>query len=799
MNWIVRIRMMLGALFIGLLAGCSGGGGGSAGPYTITLRADDTSLPLNIANETARIGGRYTTTLYVEARDSAGRPIPGGDEVFSCNVTSNLDSGYLYYLDGDSEHQTTTTLADGTQAITPNAYRSIVLDANSGGSSFHFHAWNIKGSATVRCSVTEPTGNIQRTASVTIQVGESSGGVSQLVMDTISSPGYIYAQGLNGPTQMQIQANLVDEAGQPIANPTSGKNNLQVRIVPIATTTADDAALLRGVNGAGSAVSGSAIHVRSINGQAQFTLVSGNSAGTVMIEAISDLADNDVSNGIAQPLVNYYAATVVTEAPGSTSSSTLSISTESLPAATGDVPYAALLTASGGTPPYTWSTAITSEALFSLGLTLGETGTISGTPTNSTSGSYSFIAQVRDSRGFTQQKALAINYTASPATTPVTPVIPALVVSPTSGSGAAGAVLTFVITGGSPSYAAVTNNSLVATVGNVTFTGNQYRVAVTLEGTGSTSIIVTDSSGKAITIPITVSGGAGTQALTVTPSVGGSVAIGQQFVMMVSGGTASYTVTSTNTSIGTVAPATIASSGGTFTFTPVKAGTVDLIVRDTSGSIQTVTMTVTQPGGTLLTVVPSTVNWKTTGCTVGSPYTDFVVYGGTPGVSPDPVYTAISTSPLVADIELVGGTQLRTDTASGNLFFRVAVTCGAEGDATIVIRDGVNATITSTFTLQVDDPTLPTAPTVSPASLAVNSPNAGTRDLVFVVSGGAPNYAVVSSDSTIASIVGSVSVTDGQYRFTARLQANSSGVVNFIVTDANGLSALSTVTVTDVP
>jgi hypothetical protein len=796
-NWIVRIRLMLGVMLIGLLAGCGGGGAGSAGPYTITLRADKTSLPLNIANEGARIGGRYTTTLYVEARDSAGRPIPGGDEAFACNVTSSLDSGYLYYLDGSPEHQTTTTLADGTQAITPNAYRSIVLDSNSGGSSFHFHAWNIKGTATIRCSVTEPTGNIQRSASVTIQVGESSGGVSQLVMDTISSPGYIYAQGLNGPTQMQIQANLVDEAGQPIANPTSGKNNLQVRIVPVATTTADDAALLRGVNGAGSAVSGSAIHVRSINGQAQFTLVSGNTAGTVMIEAISDLADNDVSNGIAQPLVNYYAATVVTVAPGSTSGSTLAIATESLPAATGNIPYAALLSASGGTPPYTWSTAITSEALFSLGLTLGETGTISGTPTNSTSGSYSFIAQVRDSKGFTQQKTLAINYTAPPTTTPVTPVIPALVVSPTSGSGAAGTDLTFVITGGSPSYAAVTNNSLIATVGNVSFTGSQYRVVVTLVGTGSTSVVITDSSGKAITIPITVSGGAGTQALTVTPSVGGSVAIGQQFVMMVSGGTAPYTVTSTNTSIGTVAPTSVATSGGTFTFTPVKAGTVDLIVRDTSGSIQTVTMTVTQPGGTLLTVVPSTVNWKTTGCTAGSPYTDFVVYGGTPGAAPTQ-YTAISTSPLVADIVLSGGAQLRTD-SNGNRYFRVAVTCGAEGDATIVIRDSVNATITSTFTLQVDDPALPAAPTVSPASLSANSPNSLTRDLVFVVSGGTPNYAVVSSDSSIASIVGPVAQTDGQYRFTARLQANSAGVVNFIVTDGNGVSALSTMTVTDVP
>ena len=119
------------------LSAC-GGGGGSGGeshaPYQISLRADKTLLPLNVSGQLPGIGAYapFTTTLYVNALE-AGRPIPGAEkDVFSCNVNGGLDSGSLYYLDGDDEHEDD----DGR----PNSYRSITLGSNSGGNSFHFHA-----------------------------------------------------------------------------------------------------------------------------------------------------------------------------------------------------------------------------------------------------------------------------------------------------------------------------------------------------------------------------------------------------------------------------------------------------------------------------------------------------------------------------------------------------------------------------------------------------------------------------------------------------------------------------------
>src|SRR5262249_28755576 len=71
-------------------------------------------------------------------------------------------------------------------------------------------------------------------------------------------------------------------------------------------------------------------------------------------------------------------------------SSPLTITTTTLPAATVGAAYTTTLTATGGTPPYSWSIA---SGTLPAGLTLAaSTGVISGTPT--TAGASSFTVQV---------------------------------------------------------------------------------------------------------------------------------------------------------------------------------------------------------------------------------------------------------------------------------------------------------------------------------------------------------------------------------------------------------------------
>ncbi len=433
----------------GILTGCGGGGGGSTPSYwTIDVRADATELPINIANVGPSIGGRYTTTLYVDVKDAADRPISGGE--VGCSYTGGLDTGALYYLDGDSEHETTETI-DDVEITTPNAYRAVTLSTNAGLATFHFHASDVAGPATVRCTVTDD-GNVVRSDEVTIQVGSNtpSGKVSQVVFDR-SSQNYLFVQGYNGPTQLQLQVNVVDEAGQPIVNFPAGVNNLQLRIVPDPASLADDGATLRGVDTYGQAVAGTSILVRSTNGQAQFTLVSGNAAGMILIEAISDRADNDVGNGVTEAIYNHVAVSAVTSAPTQAPTATpLAISTTNPPAAVANIPYGTLLEATGGSAPYTWS-LVTPNTL-PIGLSLNTSGVISGTPFGGTAGTYNFVVQVRDAQGTTLQKSMAIAYTV-PAPVPPAATAPT-VTTTTLSSGTVGVpyITVATATGGTPPY-----------------------------------------------------------------------------------------------------------------------------------------------------------------------------------------------------------------------------------------------------------------------------------------------------------------------------------------------------------
>jgi len=90
----------------------------------------------------------------------------------------------------------------------------------------------------------------------------------------------------------------------------------------------------------------------------------------------------------------------------------LAIENGELPLTTIDRPFAVTLTASGGTPPYTWSTA----GALPAGITLDAGGTLSGTA--SEQGEFSFTAIVTDSVG--EQQSEGMNLLVLGATVPLT-------------------------------------------------------------------------------------------------------------------------------------------------------------------------------------------------------------------------------------------------------------------------------------------------------------------------------------------------------------------------------------------
>ncbi|HJQ68817.1 MAG TPA: putative Ig domain-containing protein, partial [Blastocatellia bacterium] len=81
----------------------------------------------------------------------------------------------------------------------------------------------------------------------------------------------------------------------------------------------------------------------------------------------------------------------------------LSITTQDMPDATVNVPYSRTLSASGGKPDYTW---LVESGSLPAGLSLSQTGTISGTPTAAATAN--FVARVTDADGTRATRGLTV-------------------------------------------------------------------------------------------------------------------------------------------------------------------------------------------------------------------------------------------------------------------------------------------------------------------------------------------------------------------------------------------------------
>ncbi len=406
---------MLRGLILGmgvlLLTACGGGGGSSHGlpdgpdpnnEYQVGLTADKTHLALNINDvppyaqwvcdafgwgncSEAYENGAYHAVLHVNAHRKASHdPIPGGEEVFGCNIAKGLELGTLYYMDG--EHTVDVEVGDETYKA-PAGFRSISLGANSGGSSFHFVSSSKAGKATIRCSATDLQSGEQAYGDIELTIGDGGGepGQSSQVLVTVEGLNVLYKQNAVGPNQRIVQVRVVDPAGQPISDPPAGQYNLVAEIDTLASSAAPGAKLY-----AGSAA-GQAVVTRTVAGVAQFTVSSGYSTGGLLVRFYTDRADNDVMNGTQDRIQNIAHFGVFDGASGGS----LQIFVPEDPfEAEFMVPFAAGLAATGGAyyDGYTWSEV--GNTLASIGLTLSPDGLVSGTPT--ALGTFSFVAQVKD-------------------------------------------------------------------------------------------------------------------------------------------------------------------------------------------------------------------------------------------------------------------------------------------------------------------------------------------------------------------------------------------------------------------
>jgi hypothetical protein len=326
-----------------LLAAC-GGGGGSGGdegcllgqcvdPVTLTVSADRVQLPLNMQMDgftsfndcfnTPNTAPRYLTTLYVQARTKSGQVL-SGEDLFQFNILSGFESGSLYYLDGDPDHEVECTYIDGADEKTvdvPAAFRFGTLDAAANGATMHLLGTDKAGTVRVEFGVVEPVSNKLITRTIDVQVGGNpTGRPAVLHVDKINLSGalapFLYPQGRNDPTMLRLQTKMSDEAGQPVTNPSTA--NLRACLIGPAGTTAylqsgSATAPLDTRNTAGRCFTG--VTTSSINGQAEFVVHSGNAVETLTIRLEADRADNNVLNGVTDPVYNIVTVPVVSIQP----------------------------------------------------------------------------------------------------------------------------------------------------------------------------------------------------------------------------------------------------------------------------------------------------------------------------------------------------------------------------------------------------------------------------------------------------------------------------------------------------
>ena len=267
------------------LASCGGGGGdgGAVGPPqagTITLTATRTTLPLNSGNVLPYPGSPFMAEVSFTYRNNAG-------------VITALTSDATFTTSSPSTVSLSPPDDPATADINEMATRVVSFPATTNNGSYVFFAtsYDVAGTSTITASATDPATNrtVTKTLVFTVQGAPPLPGSVTLT----PSPSVVYVAGVGGATSSVISAQVKDGANQPGPDPGAVANVLY-EIVGDA-----GGGILSGNGG-----SGSSVMAKTTAGIATVSFQSGTTLppGPVQIRATVDRADNNVSNGISDPI-----------------------------------------------------------------------------------------------------------------------------------------------------------------------------------------------------------------------------------------------------------------------------------------------------------------------------------------------------------------------------------------------------------------------------------------------------------------------------------------------------------------
>lgn len=404
----------------------------------------------------------------------------------------------------------------------------------------------------------------------------------------------------------------------------------------------------------------------------------------------------------------------------------LRITTTSLPPATVGAAYSQALAATGGEPPYRWSTA---SGSLPGGLLLSAAGAISGTP--SSAGTANFTVRVADNGSDSDTQPLALTVNA------------ALQITTSSLPGGTVTVAysqSLAASGGSGTYTwSIANGSLPpglslsgARIAGTPTTAGQY--PFTVKATDGTT-----SAQQQLTITI-----ASALAITTTSLPGGTVGAAYSQSLTATGGSGTYTWSIANGSL----PPGLSLSGATIAGTPATSGQYSFTVKVTDG-----TTSAQRQLAITITSAVAIASASLPGGTVGAAYSQSLAATGGSGT-----YTwSIVNGSLPPGLSLSGATIAGTPTTAGQFSFTVKVTDGttsAQQQFSITIASGVGITTTS----------LPGGTVGAPYTQSLAATGGSGRYTWSIASGSLPPGLTLSG----ATITGTPT-TAGQYSFTVKV------------------------------
>ncbi|MBI3713153.1 MAG: hypothetical protein HY253_09360 [Burkholderiales bacterium] len=472
-------------------------------------------------------------------------------------------------------------------------------------------------------------------------------------------------------------------------------------------------------------------------GTAPYTFTSNNTA-------VASVVGNGKTFNVSG-VINGTASVIVRDAVGSSTTIDITVSDgrqvplfTTAPAAItigigSPIPY----TVGGGKAPYTVTSSNVAVATVAYSL---NTVTVTGV----SSGVGSFI--IRDAEGTT----VTVNLTVSTGAQ-----VPLFTTAPSSVVLATGAASTFVVSGGGAPYTVTTSDSLVASVSIGGVKGTNFTITGGVGGIAT--VVLHDALGASVSISVATNKNASIPLFVTAPPALSIPTGGAALTYSIGGGTAPYTVSSSNP---LVATGTIV-GGSSFSISGNSIGAATLVIRDAVGTMVSVNVNV----GTsvaLFTTAPASVT-VTSGNSAS--------YTASGGTGP---YTVTSSNTTVATVTPNSGTFAST----------FAINAVSAGAAQIVVRDALGASVSVSLTV--------TAVSLTPIDVLPGDSTGAVGDvLTYQVSGGTAPFTLQNNNPNIASI-STTSILASGGSFTAKLLNVGSTIVSIV--DAQGQVKKITIT-----